>query len=93
MLGELIDEMGTHSAHVGGGRRSEPAHALLGEHGVRAAPVGGALAPLHQARALQAVDPAGDPARREVQPAREIGHAQRVLRLLGEMHEHLVLPE
>ena len=76
-----------------GAAAREPAQSLRGQHRVRAPPVGGALPALHEAGAHQTVDPAGDPARRQPQPAGEIRHAQRVLGGLREVDQHLVLAE
>ena len=53
----------------------------------------GQATPLDQAALHETVDPPGDAARREVQPARELTHADRAVGGLREEHEHLVVAQ
>ena len=69
-----------HAAHVGGRRAAQGLQPERRQHRVRAAAIVRARAALDESRLHQPVDPAGDAARREVQPAGELAHADRLRR-------------
>ncbi len=75
-LGQPGDEVIAHAPHVGRRGLAQRLRSLLGDDRVGAAAIGRALPALDEAGPYEAVDPARDAARREVQPAGEVTHPE-----------------